>query len=769
MVAAGAAHGSPMTLDPSIPPSLTPVFLQLYKGNVPAAKKMLLSVLQFGPRNGDTVEKMTLAIANMLLGEIAVREQDFMGSLKRLENACPELDLLSVHEGLTMRRRTESCYRLLHVSYSSLGRSADASRVADIVSGLQSRIQDEIARMQDVPQSGNAPPSSAAGSPNFNQLTRVVEAYVACGKDRLCTAGSMGLLETWDHESDLKPLARYTARILKRAEAASGKKAKMPLSLKYLKEETDRVKGLSHSTNVNEAKLKEFKDRAAVLRFTHGIVARYEQKVHIELETPQTFPLARLWAATDAFLQWPVLFLTPGKLAVGIVTLLTAAAIVHVMVLAGKKKKRSMKKAKGKMPSALQGYESVEVEAKPPREDEKKRAVRHRASAPAVQVATSAPPMPPKRSMSSRAEFISSRRISRRSRAMSRKTSRVRADRNSPSPLPRLPVTSIQIGSTPGIPKSESEENLLHLLGQLKKQKRSSSKSKGSPTSVVQFGRKSPSSCSEESSSPPPPPLASRKKNAVKKSHKVLFEKSTGSKKRKGSRNRKDRNMNIRTAVQSIKPLEVPAVSPASVAVESAWNKKLLVDVKKEAVEMPEDAVQISENLDSATKKIERTISVDSADSVSSSAPVPPPYPCPVMYVQAYGFDPATGIPILIPGVQVPLPAPVPLVGPPAPLNHWPVACTVEQAAVAQIEYYFSPQNLQRDAYLQGLMDEEGWVGLDQICQFKRMKAIGLGDEAVLDALFSLGSSIVQVEAASGEDASQGNVGWVRSAVTAQN
>jgi len=87
VVAAGAAHGSPMTLDPSIPPSLTPVFLQLYKGNVPAAKKMLLSVLQFGPRNGDTVEKMTLAIANMLLGEIAVREQDFMGSLKRLENA----------------------------------------------------------------------------------------------------------------------------------------------------------------------------------------------------------------------------------------------------------------------------------------------------------------------------------------------------------------------------------------------------------------------------------------------------------------------------------------------------------------------------------------------------------------------------------------------------------------------------------------------------------------------------------------------------------
>ncbi|KAJ4965598.1 hypothetical protein NE237_017447 [Protea cynaroides] len=41
-----------------------------------------------------------------------------------------------------------------------------------------------------------------------------------------------------------------------------------------------------------------------------------------------------------------------------------------------------------------------------------------------------------------------------------------------------------------------------------------------------------------------------------------------------------------------------------------------------------------------------------------------------------------------------------------------------------QIEYYFSKENLVKDAYLKSLMDDEGWVPLHLIAEFRRVKAM---------------------------------------------
>eukprot|EP00928_Gymnodinium_smaydae_P090319 TRINITY_DN74147_c0_g1_i1.p1 TRINITY_DN74147_c0_g1~~TRINITY_DN74147_c0_g1_i1.p1 ORF type:complete len:234 (+),score=36.98 TRINITY_DN74147_c0_g1_i1:37-702(+) len=61
----------------------------------------------------------------------------------------------------------------------------------------------------------------------------------------------------------------------------------------------------------------------------------------------------------------------------------------------------------------------------------------------------------------------------------------------------------------------------------------------------------------------------------------------------------------------------------------------------------------------------------------------------------------------------------------------------------SQIEYYFSAQNLKRDTYLRSLMDNEGWVSIEEINQFPRM--IGFGLDAKSVAASVLGSTVVQV------------------------
>ncbi|KAK6453720.1 uncharacterized protein RJT20DRAFT_100560 [Scheffersomyces xylosifermentans] len=57
-----------------------------------------------------------------------------------------------------------------------------------------------------------------------------------------------------------------------------------------------------------------------------------------------------------------------------------------------------------------------------------------------------------------------------------------------------------------------------------------------------------------------------------------------------------------------------------------------------------------------------------------------------------------------------------------------------EQALVQQIDYYFSLENLIRDIYLRKNMDAEGWVSLDLILNFKRVKIIINGIQNSLES-----------------------------------
>ncbi|KAJ4883879.1 hypothetical protein Rs2_33972 [Raphanus sativus] len=57
---------------------------------------------------------------------------------------------------------------------------------------------------------------------------------------------------------------------------------------------------------------------------------------------------------------------------------------------------------------------------------------------------------------------------------------------------------------------------------------------------------------------------------------------------------------------------------------------------------------------------------------------------------------------------------------------------------VSQIEYYFSDENLVRDDYLKSLMDNQGWVDVFFIAEFRRIR--GMTDDIDL-ILRSMGSS----------------------------
>mmetsp|Transcript_31893 Transcript_31893/g.43758 ORF Transcript_31893/g.43758 Transcript_31893/m.43758 type:complete len:739 (+) Transcript_31893:1961-4177(+) len=54
-----------------------------------------------------------------------------------------------------------------------------------------------------------------------------------------------------------------------------------------------------------------------------------------------------------------------------------------------------------------------------------------------------------------------------------------------------------------------------------------------------------------------------------------------------------------------------------------------------------------------------------------------------------------------------------------------------------QIEYYFSDANLTGDSYLKGLMDSEGFVKLERIAQFNRIKLLRASNHHILEAVQS--------------------------------
>ncbi|XWS74257.1 hypothetical protein CRYUN_Cryun02cG0200000 [Craigia yunnanensis] len=73
-----------------------------------------------------------------------------------------------------------------------------------------------------------------------------------------------------------------------------------------------------------------------------------------------------------------------------------------------------------------------------------------------------------------------------------------------------------------------------------------------------------------------------------------------------------------------------------------------------------------------------------------------------------------------------------------------PETITLRADIVKQIEYYFSDENLQNDHYLISLMDDQGWVPISTIADFKRVKRMSTDIQFILDALLS--SSTVEVQ-----------------------
>ncbi|KAK9280617.1 hypothetical protein L1049_014312 [Liquidambar formosana] len=105
-------------------------------------------------------------------------------------------------------------------------------------------------------------------------------------------------------------------------------------------------------------------------------------------------------------------------------------------------------------------------------------------------------------------------------------------------------------------------------------------------------------------------------------------------------------------------------------------------------------------------------------------------------------------IPVAPPGsIRVPHPPPFipPPLNPGAPMLP-PETIALRANIVKQIEYYFSDENLQNDHYLISLMDDQGWVPISTIAEFKRVKKMSTDKSFILDALQS--SSTVEVQGA---------------------
>ncbi|CAL9135023.1 unnamed protein product [Musa textilis] len=76
--------------------------------------------------------------------------------------------------------------------------------------------------------------------------------------------------------------------------------------------------------------------------------------------------------------------------------------------------------------------------------------------------------------------------------------------------------------------------------------------------------------------------------------------------------------------------------------------------------------------------------------------------------------------------------------------NLTPEMAALRSNIVKQIEYYFSDENLQKDPYLISLLDEQGWVSISKIADFKRVKKMTTNIPLILYALWS--SSLVEVQ-----------------------
>ncbi|KAJ4787294.1 La-related protein [Rhynchospora pubera] len=110
------------------------------------------------------------------------------------------------------------------------------------------------------------------------------------------------------------------------------------------------------------------------------------------------------------------------------------------------------------------------------------------------------------------------------------------------------------------------------------------------------------------------------------------------------------------------------------------------------------------------------------------------PGPAPMFYVPAGPADMMRGGP-----------RPIMHHLPPASnLNATPEAVDLREKLRMQIEYYFSDTNLPCDVYLRSLMDAEGWVPINKIADFPRVKQMTSDIALIIDALHN--SSTVEIE-----------------------
>ncbi|KAH6814283.1 LA RNA-binding protein [Perilla frutescens var. frutescens] len=113
-------------------------------------------------------------------------------------------------------------------------------------------------------------------------------------------------------------------------------------------------------------------------------------------------------------------------------------------------------------------------------------------------------------------------------------------------------------------------------------------------------------------------------------------------------------------------------------------------------------------------------------------------FPGPPGAVYYFPAAPSGTVRVPYPPVFVPYPLSSAIPMPPSP------AIALRANIVKQIEYYFSDENLQNDHYLTSLMDNQGWVPVSIIADFKRVKRMNADIPFIRDAL--LASETIEVQ-----------------------
>lgn len=157
-------------------------------------------------------------------------------------------------------------------------------------------------------------------------------------------------------------------------------------------------------------------------------------------------------------------------------------------------------------------------------------------------------------------------------------------------------------------------------------------------------------------------------------------------------------------------PLLAPMTAPGSLP--AVWElEQVERRLEKEAQKKPEDKADTSKPEVKPRSPFEQAMqSVLSATASSSTFPLPP---------------------VLLQPVDV-------------TADPWQQMRMLQ--ARRQIEYYFSETNLRYDVFLRSWMDDEGWVSLDEVLQFPRMRRLGLDAASVVASLD--GSYVFEVEIA---------------------